>query len=669
MYARILFTIELIRIAYYRLYSPKVWRIKNTLWQVLHVVFDIQQYAPDDELSHYTLSILPPVSTLSPIVDKYPLHALLGIPVNHQTIRSDIKSAYHGVNKEFSLFSAYPVSFGTTFPWHTDIHSQHTWMRYPAHDKRLFVYPKGADIKTVWDMGRCHHLLWLALGYESTNNASYAEQALTDIEDCMLHNPVGVGVQWAMPMEVAIRAINIVVCLQGIRSYLQHLASNDTKVFHQRIHRITVWLFGHGKFLTYHREYTRRPNNHLISNGLGLFVIGSYFLHHARPFRKDAEQWKNIGITLLEQTIQTQVYSDGGNYEKSISYHALVTEMYALAFAIGQATGHMFSSQYHHRLYQMHYFLQCFCDTHHQIPLIGDADNGRILRIDPEEVPTDMTSVLRFIHTHVPISKETAMAYRLTPLHHFAESGFVVHQTSIQRCIIDIGDYGMNGWGGHGHNDCLAFVLQIHGETLFTDTGCGSYTAYPDLRQQQRSTKAHNTVAVRSAEQCEFLNMWRIKKDATAPRILSLHANQYTLNCSMEHYGYVERYGLIHRRTLVLSHAPDGEQGEMMLSDEITSLSDISNADETAESFGFLHIPSGMTIEKYDEFTVHYTADQFRGTIWCSMPIYLTTSPSSSYYGDIHSLCSTIVYPAPAFVRVLWYREQRTPTIFSGYSL
>ncbi len=649
----------------HRIVRPKLWALHSIARSMLRRSSVFQNASFSFSLD----AALPLLSGETNERIRYPLHTFIGLSVKQNTLRGIIDQAECGLRKEFTVLSNTPHHFGESFAWHTDFNTHYTWSNAPSHAEEHFRYPHGTDIKTVWEIGRCHHLLWLALGYEATNTQLYAKQVISDIFDCMKQNSVGKGVQWTMPMEIAIRAINIVFGLIGIAP-----SFSDHDILREQYRHILSWLHEHGHYLHSHQEYTRRPNNHLLSNGLGLFILGCFFelilhQHSETSEYRAALSWKKEGAKILEQAMQDQVYSDGGNYEKSSAYHALVLEMFALGFAIAKHVGWKFSSLYEQRLYRMYHVFDAFLESNGTIPLIGDADNGRILRISADEKPhcyaTLHHMLERILFHDTPVIAPTVM-----PLEHFSEMGYIIHHTSAHSFFLDVGDYGMNGWGGHGHNDCLAFVWSIHGETIITDSGCGSYTGNKNLREYQRSTKAHNTVSVHGAEQCEFLNLWRIKSDTTDPLIRSLHANETTLNCSIQHHGYVERFGVIHRRTLVLSHVDDTQSGELLISDELETIQQPKRSTASAmqqPSHGYLHIPPEINIEPIDAYSIGYTGTRSRGIIWCSSPLTIEVAPYSTYYGDVDSHCTKLTYLAPAFVRITWETYHKPHAIFSGY--
>src|SRR4030095_12044328 len=74
----------------------------------------------------------------------------------------------------------------------------------------------------------------------------------------------------------------------------------------------------------------------------------------------------------------------------------------------------------------------------------------------------------------------------------FPDGGFFVLRSDRAHVIVDCGEVGMHGRGGHGHNDILGFELWLNGHPVVTDCGAYLYTASREWRNAFRSTAFHN---------------------------------------------------------------------------------------------------------------------------------------------------------------------------------
>ncbi len=60
-------------------------------------------------------------------------------------------------------------------------------------------------------------------------------------------------------------------------------------------------------------------NNHLVSEAVGLYTAGVFLPHHPR-----AGKWKETGLLLFTQAINTQVSADGEYIQHSTNYHRML---------------------------------------------------------------------------------------------------------------------------------------------------------------------------------------------------------------------------------------------------------------------------------------------------------------------------------------------------------
>src|SRR5207244_299114 len=99
----------------------------------------------------------------------------------------------------------------------------------------------------------------------------------------------------------------------------------------------------------------------------------------------------------------------------------------------------------------------------------------------------------------------------------FPAGGFYVLRSSRAHVMIDCGEVGMRGRGGHGHNDVLSLEIWLDGANVVTDCGAYLYTASREWRNRFRSTAFHNVVQVEDKELNRFIapdSLWQLWYDA-----------------------------------------------------------------------------------------------------------------------------------------------------------
>ena len=527
-----------LRVVWYRIIRPRVWS------------FVVQKRVAERQAANFPTDIIP-------LFFNAQWHFSLrhSLP-NHLSLAEILAQAEQAINHHFTIFSNDLREHGKTLDWHKDYTSGMVWDALkPAPLLDFMQSREGSDVKYAWELSRCHWFTWLGLAYileneEFTNGQNkerYAEAFKHDVESWIATNPLGMGINWAMPMEVAIRATNWIFAASFF-----HTSPTLDAAFWQVFMRV---LWQHGQHLAYNLEFVRNNANHFMSNAMGLVVLGAFFQQQGQGqgnirLARDGKRWFRIGKRFMEREILRQFYPDGINYEKSTSYHRFVTEMCTVAIAAAECINESFQNQYYERLRRAHSYIVAYTRTDGSAPRIGDTDNGRVLRYFALE---DFNNHLKNIELEQLFFSTKNLPPKTPSVHAaYPHGNYVIWKNDHVHFFADVGDYGMNGWGGHGHNDCLSFELWAAGKSLLIDSGTGCYTSNTELRNELRSTKAHNTVMVEEAEQTEYAGLWRIKRDELSPSVITYSATEQGLTLIAEHSAYVSRFGIKHRRTFDL---------------------------------------------------------------------------------------------------------------------
>lgn len=94
----------------------------------------------------------------------------------------------------------------------------------------------------------------------------------------------------------------------------------------------------------------------------------------------------------------------------------------------------------------------------------------------------------------------------------YPQFGVYIYRSNNLYLCINATDNGQMGGGGHAHNDKLSFELYIGGKPIYQDPGTYVYTAFPEMRNQYRSTIVHNTIYV-GQEQNNFLSLFAMQNE------------------------------------------------------------------------------------------------------------------------------------------------------------
>jgi len=461
-----------------------------------------------------------------------------------------LSEAQDVVENRFETLGSGKVHLGEKINWRKDFKSGKAWPLRKLSTDEILDLANPSDIKVPWELSRFHQVWWLGKAYWVTRNERYAQKFGELIDDWIEENPVGKGPNWAVAMEAAIRACN------WIAGY--YFFCESKSLSSQFWLNFLKSLYAHGRFIEHHLEYSWRNGNHLLSDIVGLIFLGNFF--RETSFGK---KWLEWGVAQLQEQMEEQVCPDGVDYEKSTSYHRLVLELFYSAVILCKKNNIYLSESFLHRLERMFEFVQYYTRPDGSIPLIGDADDGRLFRFSMSEDINDHRHALsvgailferrdfrvaagKFFQDALWLfggeGFEKHQMLQGEPLQlnsrAFPHGGFYILRTPDAHVCVDAGDLGMMGHGGHGHNDTLSFELWVHGAPLIVDSGTYAYTFDVHARNEFRSTRAHNTVVVDSKEIAEFFGLWSVKADETNPMVTEWTSDNQRDRLVAQHSGY-----------------------------------------------------------------------------------------------------------------------------------
>jgi Heparinase II/III-like protein/Heparinase II/III N-terminus len=407
----------------------------------------------------------------------------------------------------------------TPIDWDLDPVSGIRFPRGIPHTRWNFerMRPKGADIKFPWEISRCQHWPLLGQAYRLTGDDRYALEIVHELRDFMQANPIGVGVNWTCTMDVGLRAANWALGLELIRSC--RTLPDDWWAESYKA------LFDHGAFIECNLENNYEvTSNHFLSNVIGLFYLAAVF----RDLPRGAI-WNRQCRTWLAEEMTTQVLADGADYESSVPYHRLVSELFLGAARLADYGGQPLPESLLQRLRTMVALLAAVVRPDGLMPQIGDADDGRLHILsgygtwqpqDPRHLfgpaacffsSPDWMRLAGDVGAweaawwgfNPPAQTLSEPAHRDGACH-FPDAGWVVMRQQSHYLFISNGIVGTNGFGNHKHNDQLGFEYHTGGRPWLVDAGSYVYTSDPEARNLFRSTRSHNTVMVDGEEQNEL---------------------------------------------------------------------------------------------------------------------------------------------------------------------
>ena len=273
------------------------------------------------------------------------------------------------------LFANRRFDVGVPPVWNRDPDSGVVGPAIYAGDITITNREQVGDIKHVWELNRHLHLVRLAQAWTVTGDVAWLHALHQQLRSWLDQCPPLVGPNWTSSLELGIRLINWGLVWQLIGGEGSDLFAGDEG---QRLR--ADWLdsiHAHCSTIARHLSRHSAANNHLIGELAGLYVGASVW-----PCWNASSAWLEQARRELEHEAQAQFSRDGVNREQAFAYHVFSSEFLFVAGLVGQACDHPFSRGYWTSLLRALRFLRSVRDVGGHVPMVGDADDGIVFRLD-----------------------------------------------------------------------------------------------------------------------------------------------------------------------------------------------------------------------------------------------------------------------------------------------
>lgn len=236
--------------------------------------------------------------------------------------------------------------------------------------------------------------------------------------------------------------------------------------------------------------------NHLLENARALVFVGRFF-----EGQGEADAWLKKGLKIYREQTPEQILSDGGHFERSPMYHALMLEGYVDVLNL-LPVEHDDREWLTSVVARMADYLRSLTHPNGEIVLFNDAT---------QEIALPTHRLLKYVREVTGYSPVKKWA--------FPETGHFVHRSDDIFLAIDGGPVGPDYLPAHAHADIFTYELSVGGSQFVVDTGVYDYEA-GSMRDYVRSTEAHNTVCIDGVDQAECWAAFRVARRYT-PREVS----------------------------------------------------------------------------------------------------------------------------------------------------
>ena len=377
-----------------------------------------------------------------------------------------------------------------------------------------------------WD-GPAREKLWrYNQHYFNDLNASSASERnewhLALLKNWVEQNPPALGVGWE-PYPISLRMVN------WIKWYL---AGNTLPTL--CIQSLAI----QARFLSKRLEW-HLLGNHLLANAKALVFAGLFFQGD------EATAWLKTGLRIIESELAEQVLQDGGHFERSPMYHAIVLEDLLDLINASQLWSASIDSSvilgWRAIARRMFFWLGAMTHPDGQISFFNDA----AFDIAPSLKNLSEYAESLGIKLDFNLARPGLTAYKLD------QSGYIQLRSRDAVAFLDVALIGPDYLLGHAHADTLSFEMSIFNQRVIVNGGTSRYGLGPD-RLRERQTVSHSTVEVNSLSSSEVWSGFRVARRAY-PFDLELSGNsaQVAVSCSHDGYKYL-RGKPVHRRTWLL---------------------------------------------------------------------------------------------------------------------
>ena len=401
------------------------------------------------------------------------------------------------------------------------------------------------DVKYVWEANRLQFLPALAADLLLSGDQRALDAVEAAIGSWHAKNPPFRGVAWASGIEVALRAISLIVChdLAGKR-----LSEETQRQIGEILAASAFWL---PRFPSRFSS----ANNHLVAELAGEYLIGLALGTKADAARNG-----------LISEIDKQIFADGSPAEQSPTYGAFTAEFGLLAADAARCAGAPFPASFGTRLLAFADFIGWLEPW---APALGDDDEGRVLTLGAAFEPDYAGSVAAAICGFLARPGKTAAPedFRAlcfgvpsgtlpepSGLRVFPQGGLSVWHGRIGGRAADLTfDHGPLGYlsiAAHGHADALSLTLSIDGQPVLVDPGTWLYGSGGPWRNWFRSTPAHNTLNLDGASQSLISGNFNWSHKAVTT--LREQISEPALRLNASHDGYLKRFGVTHERSVAI---------------------------------------------------------------------------------------------------------------------
>lgn len=266
--------------------------------------------------------------------------------------------------------------------------------------------------------------------------------------------------------------------------------------------------------------------NHLFANAKALLFCGLFF------GGDEAEAWLRCALRILRRELAEQVLADGGHFERSPMYHALMLEDVLDALnairrlAPAGSPAKTLVPVLEAVTAPMLRWLAAMTHPDATLGHFNDTAQG----IAPSLIQLQRYALRLGLALPAPADQS---------LLRLESSGYVRATLGPAVALLDVAPIGPDYLPGHAHADTLSFELSLAGRRIIVNGGTSCYGSGP-TRQRERSTASHSTVEVAGQDSSQVWSGFRVGRRARpSPVNVSRTPDRLQIACSHDGYAHL----------------------------------------------------------------------------------------------------------------------------------
>lgn len=246
--------------------------------------------------------------------------------------------------------------------------------------------------------------------------------------------------------------------------------------------------------------------NHILANAKALCFAGLLGIGGAPNKTFDS------GMKLFDKQLDEQLLADGGHFELSPMYHALVLEDLLDILSLLRLYNKKIPQIYIRKAESMLAWLSVMTHPDGRIAFFNDS----AFKIAP-----NFDALVNF-------AKKLGINFKeLDPnINHLDASGYVRMDCPESTLLVDVAKVGADYLPGHGHADTLSFELSIQKARVVVNRGVSRY-GHSARRHSERSTRAHNTLMLDNQNSSEIWSGFRVARSASVSSLEIVCSEDY----------------------------------------------------------------------------------------------------------------------------------------------